>query len=167
MENEIYENLYYKAFNDINFIGRYKDIMNAHNHDLDEILSRMDKLIIKKTFKEIGYDFKISSPGQFYVFYETSKNCSFKVSFQISGGIVIIYIYIYMNHEYIKVDNNNLTFLYRYLSNDMNLITKQPSFKSYDELKIILIDILNIYEDFKKEFLKLMDEHNLLEFDIK
>lgn len=163
MENNFFEETYYKSFRNIDFIERYKSIMDSNNLPLDKILTRMDKSIIKKTFKEIGYDFKISSPGQFYVFYETIGNYSFKVSFQIIGGIVIIYIYIYINHEYIKVANNNLTFLYRYLLNNMNLVTNQPKFINYEELKIILINILNIYEDFKKEFLKLLKKENLLE----
>lgn len=163
MDNKIYEDLYYKSFKNIEFIDKYKKVMYEHSHSLDDILSRMDKSIIKSTFKEIGYDFKISSPGQFYVFYETIDSYSFKISFQITGGIIIIYIYIYLNHEYIKVDNNNLTFLYRYLLGDMNLITKQPSFKNYEELKDILIEILKIYEDFKKEFLKLIENSKLTE----
>ena len=163
MENIFFEDLYYKSFSNIDFTNKYKKLMDNHKHSLDDILKRMDKSIIKKTFKEIGYDFKISSPGQFYVFYETIGNYSFKVSFQITGGIVIIYIYIYINHEYIKVANNNLTFLYRYLLNDMNLVTNQPTFINYEELKTILINILNIYEDFKKEFLKLLKEENLPE----
>jgi hypothetical protein len=96
MTKNIYEKLYYKAFNEIDFIERYKKIMDNHNHDLDKILSRMDKPIIKRTFKVIGYDFKISSPGQYYVLHETFGNYSFKISFQISGGIIGTYIYIYM-----------------------------------------------------------------------
>lgn len=65
MENQILEKNYYESFKNIDFINRYKKIMDEHNHSLDNILSRMDKSIIKKTFKEIGYNFKISSPGQF------------------------------------------------------------------------------------------------------
>lgn len=162
MENKIYEDLYYKSFTNINFIEKYKNIMSAHNHDIDKMLSRMDKSIIKKTFKEIGYDFKISSPGQFYVFHETYGNCSFKISFQISGGIIATYVYIYKGDNYINIDNNKLGFLYRHLLNNMNLQINNPSFLDYNELKTILIKILKIYEDFKKEFLKLMKEENLL-----
>lgn len=162
MENKIYEDLYYKSFTNINFIEKYKNIMYAHNHDLDKILPRMDKSIIKKTFKVIGYDFKISSPGQFYVFYETNGNCSFKISFQISGGIIGTYIYIYIGEKYIDIDNNKLGFLYRHLLNNMNLQINNPSFLDYNELETILIKILKIYEDFKKEFLKLMKQENLL-----
>jgi hypothetical protein len=163
MENIFFEDVYYKSFSNIDFINKYKKLMDDHNHSLDDILKRMDKSIIKRIFKEIGYDFKISSPGQFYVFYETFKNMSFKISFQITGGIVIIYVYIYINHEYIKVANNNLTFLYRFLLADMNKVTNQPTFTNYEELKTILINILNIYEDFKNEFLRLLKEENLLE----
>src|SRR5690606_33806746 len=95
--------------------------MDTHNHSLEDILSRMDKSIIKKTFREIGYDFKISSPGQFYVMFETVSNFSFKISFQISGGIIATYINIYVGDNYIDIDNNKLGFLYRYLLNSMNL----------------------------------------------
>ena len=162
MENPKIEKIYYESFKNIDFINKYKKIMDTHNHSLEDILSRMDKSIIKKTFKEIGYDFKISSPGQFYVMFETVSNVSFKISFQISGGIIATYIHIYVGDNYIDIDNNKLGFLYRYLLNSMNLQINNPTFLDYFELKIILSDVLDIYEDFKKEFLKLMKEENLL-----
>ena len=114
----------------------------------------MDKTIIIRSIKELGYNFKLSSPGQFYVFYETQGEYSFKVSFQISGGIIGIYVYLYLNHNFIDIDNNKLSFLFRYLVNDMNAEINAPTFTNYDELKKILKDILKIYEEFKIEFLQ-------------
>jgi len=96
MESSKIEKIYYESFKNIDFVNRYKKIMDAHKHPLDFILSKMDKSTVRKIFKEVGYDFKISSPGQFYVFFETIKDYSFKISFQISGGIIGIYIYIYI-----------------------------------------------------------------------
>lgn len=154
MENKELENKYYQSFRNIDFVIKFKKIMDEHIHPLDDILPRMDKPTIVKTFKEIGYNFKISSPGQFYIFYETVGEYSFKVSFQISGGIIGVYIYIYLNHNYINIDNNKLSFLYRYLVNDMNAEINAPTFTNFDELKIILENILKIYEEFKIEFLQ-------------
>jgi hypothetical protein len=163
MDHKQFEELYYEAFKNVDFLKRYKEIMDKHNHPLDEILSRMDKSIIKHTFEDLGYDFKLSSPGQFYVFFETYESFSFKISFQISGGIIGIYIYIYSNKEYIDISNNKLSFLYRYLIGNMDEEVNAPCFKNFAELKEILACVMNIYEDFKKEFLKLMAENGLLE----
>jgi hypothetical protein len=154
MENKELENKYYQSFRNIDFVTKYKKIMDEHNHPLNEILSKMDKPTIAKTFKELGYNFKISSPGQFYVFYETLREYSFKVSFQISGGIITSYIYLYYNNNIVKIDYTNFAFIFRFLKNNMDEITNAPKFKNYDELRIILKNILKIYEEFKSEFLK-------------
>jgi hypothetical protein len=154
MENKELENKYYQSFRKIDFIDKFKKIMDTHNHPLDAILKRMDKPIIKNSFKELGYNFKLSSPGQFYIFYETVGDYSFKVSFQISGGIVYVYIYIYIQNEYIKIDYNNLGFLYRHLIGNMEEVINAPTFIDYNELKNIIKVIMTIYEEFKSEFLK-------------
>lgn len=159
MENAKLEKIYYESFRNIDFINRYKKIMDAHNHPLDDILARMEKTIIKNTFKEIGYDFKISSPGQFYEFYETINDYSFKISIKISGGMITTYIYIYVYGDIVKIDYTNFAFIYRILKNNMEEVTNAPKFKNFNELLIILKDLISIYENFKIEFLKLIREN--------
>jgi hypothetical protein len=163
MDHKQFEELYYEAFKNVDFLKRYKEIMDKHNHPLDEILSRMDKSIIKHTFEDLGYDFKLSSPGQFYVFFETFGSFSIKISIKISGGIIHTYIYIYICNEVVKIDYTNFAFIFRILKNNMDEVTNAPKFKDYEELSVIIKDIIGIYEDFKTEFFKLMEENRLLE----
>lgn len=55
----------------------------------------------------------------------------------------------------LKFPYPNLVFTYKYLINDLDrLMDPSTIFVSYDELKIILKDLLAIYEDFKIAFLK-------------
>ena len=54
----------------------------------------MDKKENLKILKELGYAFKIFTPGQHYDYEEKFENIKLSVSFQISGGIISSYIYI-------------------------------------------------------------------------
>ena len=163
MKSSTIEKIYYKSFNNIDFVNKYQTVMNRYNHSINDILSKMDKTIIKKLFKEAGYEFKISSPGQFFEFFESFNVIKLKVSIKVSGGMIVVYVYIYINNEVVKIDYTNFAFIYRILKNNMEEITNAPNFINYDELLFLLKDVMIIYEDFKKEFLIQMKSNNLME----
>lgn len=155
----------YKAFRNINFIRRLKDGSLKFDFPSSEIMKRMDKKENLRILKELGYSFKIFTPGQYYDFEEVIGNVKLILSSQISGGIITNYIYIYIND--IKIDHKfkfeeNLGFVYRYLMDDMNAEITAYTFRNFDDFRNAMADIISIYEDFKKEFLKLMKEENLL-----
>ena len=113
----------------------------------------------------LGYTFKIFTPGQHYNYEESVGNIKLVLSSKISGGIINNHIYIYLDS--IKIDVNflksNLAFVYRHLINDNEAYITAPTFRNLDDFKNAMTDIISIYEDFKKEFLKLIENNKLTE----
>lgn len=153
----------HKSYETINFTKRYKQLYSKHNFSLDELLTRMNKKDNLNIFKELGYEFKISSPGQYYNFEEKFDEIKLSLSCQISKGMVFPYIYVYVNGNKIsKPYSSKISFTYRYLMNIPRLqALNSLCFRDLDDLKNILKDLLGIYEDFKEEFLKLMEIENI------
>lgn len=145
----------YRAFDNINFSERYKTIFKKYN-DFENMMTRMDKSKNIATFKELGYDFKIFSPGQYYNFEEQIEDVRFKLSLRINKGFITEYIYLYIDNEKVNISHNNFAFLYRHLIKNMEAESTALVFKDFNELKSVLKELLSIYEDFKVEFLKQM-----------
>lgn len=152
MENKKIAQKVHQSLKNIAFVPRYKAIMSSHNHKRDEILSKMNKSNILNAFKRLGYSFKISSPGQFYVYIEKMEHISLKLSMQISGGMITSYLYVYENDHIIDLEETNFAFIYRHMLGNMEEETNAPKFKDYIELEQILKKILDLYESFKTEF---------------
>ena len=156
MDEEILIKAIQKSYNSINFTERYRKIMEQYN-DFNNRMHKVDKNEILKTLKHLGYNFKIFSPGQECYLEESISNFKYDFSFNSKNGIMQIYISIYFNNIKVKYQEN-FAFIYRALMGDMNLNTTAPKFKTYDEFKEIINSLLKIYEDFKNEFLKRMNE---------
>ena len=156
----------YEAYKSIDFIERYKNLFPKYNFDLDTIMSRMNKRENLNVIKELGYKFKIFTPGQYYRYIETFDRIELVLSCQISKGMVFPYIYIYIDGENINHRYNymtNLGFVYKHLTNDFNQIVNALCFRNLEDLKEIMKSVIEIYEDFKEEFLKRIAESGLLE----
>jgi len=155
----------YETYKQINFVDRYKTIYPKYRFDLGTIMSRMNKKENLNVMKDLGYKFKIFTPGQHYNYEEQFGDIRLILSCQISGGMVIPYIYIYIYDKKIGAKQNfraNIGFVYKRLTNDFKQIVNVLSFRNYEDLKGIMKSVIEIYEDFKKEFLKRMEESNLL-----
>lgn len=159
----------YKAYINIDFNNKIKSNSLKYDFPSDEIMKKMDKKENLKILKELGYEFKVFTPGQYYNYEEVFGNIKLVLSCQIGGGIITEYIYVYIDNEKIDVNllRSNLAFVYRYLLNNSDAEISACTFRNFDDFRDAMGDIIGIYEDFKKEFLKLMEEHNLLEFNIK
>lgn len=154
----------YQAYKNIDFVDRLKAGSLKYKFPLDDIMKKMDKKENLKILNDLGYKFKIFSPGQHYNYEETFGNIRLILSCKISGGIINNYIYICIDDNKINVNflQSNLAFVYRYLLNDREAEITAFKFKNFDDFRDAMADIICIYEDFKKEFLKLMKEVNLL-----
>lgn len=140
-----------ESYLSIDFVNRYKKIFTKFNLDLDVILKRMDKKENLKVMKNLGYNFKISSPGQYYNYEEEFDNIKLTLSCQISRGMVFPYLYIYIDGNRIP-SGQKLTFVYRELVGNMNAPANALMFRDYKDLKDIMASVINLYEDFKNEF---------------
>lgn len=152
---EIIENFYH-SLKKIDFVQRYKKISETYN-DFENRLSKMDKSKIKSIFLGIGYKVQLSSPGQYYLVEDNISDYNFTIMFQISGGIVTGYIFISYLESKVEIKHSNLGFIYRYLVGNPDAVITTPVFKDYDELGNILIKEMEIFQDFKKEFLSLIN----------
>lgn len=155
----------YQAFSNINFTNNYKILFLKYNFSLNDVMTKMDKKENLKILKDLGYNFKIFTPGQHYNYEEIFGNLKLILSCKIGGGIINNYIYIYIDEDKInsKLYEENLAFIYRKLLNDSNAITNAFKFKNFDDFRNAMRDIISIYEDFKKEFLTQMEANNLIE----
>lgn len=155
--------LAYQAYDRIDFVNRLKNNSLKYDFPLDDIMKKMDKKENLKILKELGYNFKIFTPGQHYNYEEEFGNIKLILSCQISGGIITDYIYIYINGT--KIEGNllksNLGFVYRHLLNDKEAYITASTFRNFEDFRNAMSDIINIYEDFKREFLKQMEINNL------
>ena len=142
-----------RAYEKINFVSRFEKIL-VHT-DFVNRLRKPDKKQVLNVLKELGYAFEARTPGPEYVFDEIHGEFKFHFVLDVNGGIVLVYIYVFLNDEKVEFPYPNLVFTYKYLINDLDrLMDPSTIFVSYDELKIILKDLLAIYEDFKIAFLK-------------
>lgn len=153
--------VYYESFRKINFIERYERIREKFK-DFENRMTKLDNKEVKHIFKEQGYKAKIFSPGQDFYFEEFYKDIKFHFEITKKGGVIQSRIDIYINGKIPEKLDTNLVFIYRVLLNNMNLELAPPicytCFESFEE---ILIEFLSIYEDFKTEFLKQVNEQGI------
>ena len=156
-------NIIKESYHNIDFIKRYKIVFQKYYFDRKtvDVMTKMNKKENLNIIKELGYKFKIFSPGQDYEYEEEFNNIKLILSCQISGGAVIPYIYIYVDDNKINF-RQNLGFVYKILIYDMNVIANALLFRNYDDFREIMAAIIEIYEDFKKEFLKQMEISKLI-----
>jgi hypothetical protein len=142
-----------KAYKKIDFISRFEKIL-VHT-DFPNRLRKTDKKEVLRILTELGYTFEVRTPGPEYLSEDVNSEFKFCFVLDVNGGIVLGYIYVFFNDKRIEFPYPNLVFTYKYLLNDLDrLMDPSTVFVNYDELKIILKDLLDIYADFKVAFLK-------------
>jgi hypothetical protein len=156
MENEKLIRIIENSFQFIDFVNRYQKIMENHS-DFENRMQKVDKKEILKVLKELGYTFKVFSPGQDFYIEDFVAEYKFVFSFKCKSAIMENYIYVYYKGEKILYEEN-FAFIFRYLLKDINAQTTAPKFKTYNEFKEIIQKLLKIYEDFKAEFLKQVEK---------
>ena len=147
------------SYKEINFTSSAENIFRFK--DFNNRLEQIDKEEVINIFKELGYETKTKkSKYEFYtdISYEKFK---FTVWFDIKYGIVIPYINIYLNENKIPYDYNNFIFTYKYLINDLDIIMPPSTvYTSYIDLKIILKEVLGVYNTFIHLFITKLNNSN-------
>jgi hypothetical protein len=141
------------AFRAVDVVNRYSKILSGRQ-DVKNIISRMDRKENLNVLRRMGYEFKIFSPGQHYELIENFGRFKFVFSSQISKGIIAPYIFIYVDENKIPFKYTSIPLVCRYLKGNMNGIGGNIVVKDLSDFEEVMIELLSIYEDFKKEFLK-------------
>ena len=142
-----------RAYEKINFISRFERIL-VHT-DFANRLRKPDKKQVLRILSDLGYTFQVRTPGPEYFSEEVHGEFKFRFVLDLNGGIVLGYIYVFLNDEKVEFPYPNLVFTYKYLLNDLDrLMDPSTIFVDYEEMKIIVKDLLDIYSDFKVAFLK-------------
>lgn len=157
MENDKLLPLIEASYRNINFISRYKELMLRHNN-FESRLLKIDKKEILKILKELGLSFKIFTSGQDFYLEDKVHDFKFTFSFNAKNGIMASYIYVYRNEDKIPFPYPNLGFVYKFLLDNMDLNINALNFRDYQDFKKIMYPLIQIYEDFKGEFLRQVEQ---------
>ena len=142
-----------KAFKAIDFVNRFESITT--HLDFNNRMTRIDKKEILYRLSKLGYEFKVITPGRDFYFDSKTDNWRFRFSFNLNGGVILPYIYVYDKHDNkIHYENSNLIYTYKYLIDDLDKIMNPSTvFCNYEEFDEIISGFLKLYEDFKVEYL--------------
>ena len=149
--NPGYINAIHKAYQNIDYVNRFEKILT--HTDFQNRLRKIDRNKTLQALRELGYVFKVRTPGPEFILEEIVSELKFKFSLDIKGGIILSFIYVYLNDEKIEFPHPNMVFTYKYLLNDLDkLMNPSTVFVDHEEFKIIVKDLLILYEDLKVEF---------------
>ncbi|EGV42796.1 hypothetical protein BZARG_2804 [Bizionia argentinensis JUB59] len=148
-------NLGVKIFSNINFYDRYKSLSEKTRKN-DERLDKTQKKVVLTILKELGYESKFVSKGQFYRIVDTINDLDFNLHLCLKYGLVEVIL---------GCKNNSLNLMFggpaslicesieysKGIKSDE--LVKKPSFDTYEILKEIFKEIISLYEDMKEETL--------------
>lgn len=155
--NREYFTIFDNSLDKINFSNRYKELSKQFNEsNYDKLEKKTDKKKIMNIFKNMGYGFKYYPGGDFNL-VEQINSFSFQLLFIVKRGFITNYLNVFIDDKKIN-KQYNFGFIYRSLVGDMNAIITTPKFIDYAEFEEIAKNIISIYEDFKIEFLRQVDE---------
>jgi len=146
----------YILLNKINFDTRYKELSKKNQYDItfenysnEEVIKMMNMLGYTAKYFKNGNFFKIEEKLNDIIFY---LNISLKyglAEFIIGGTKAITKEFIYGGTF------GNIFKDIKYFTNEeTDQGVNKPSFRNYDDLKVILKEAFSIYEDFKSEIIK-------------
>ena len=135
----------------INFQKRFECLLEEHK-DFSNRLNKIENKELIEFLKTLGYNFRIFNPGSEFYFEEKFDSISLQFSFNKKGGVPVFYIHLY--YDGFKIDfPPNFAFIYRSLISNNDILLNPIVFTNMNELQFILVKVLKIYEDFKKELL--------------
>ncbi len=157
---ENYHNNWKEALLNIFFVERFKALFEKYNEtDYDKLESRTDKKRILSILKENGYDAKYYAGGDFEI-KESYNLFTFQLLNIVKNGMITTYLNVFCGE--VRINNDfHFAFIYRRLIGNMDAKTSTPKFSDYTEFEEILKELILIYEDFKKEFLRQVTENDL------
>lgn len=152
----IIEEVAYEAFRKINFSKRFKQIVNEFNN-FESNLYKTNKKEVLKLLNNLGFNFTFCDGA--YINIEQFDSIKFQITLNIKGNVLCT-LYIWYKGELINLVSGHFTFVRNKLESIEEFIA--PNFSNYEDLEKILSALLSIYEDFKREFLKQVNEQQIV-----
>ncbi len=144
-------------FENVNFYGRYKDLSKKTRIN-EGRLEKVDKKQILDIFKELGSKVIFVSKGSFYQIKDSNNIWEFNIHLSIKYGVVEI-ILACKNKELGQIIGGPASLICESIEYSQGIksngLVKKPSFDNYETLKEIFKEALSLYEDMKREVLKL------------
>ncbi|EKQ54368.1 MULTISPECIES: hypothetical protein [unclassified Clostridium] len=132
----------------INFSERAKKLAGKHSIDSKDAPENYDTEEVIKIFSELGYDAKFNKKENF--FKVTEKLTQYRVQCHISVKYSYVEIGWYLFKDNKFYEGDVWSAMKKALEGDDEQLMK-PEFHSYEELKEILAEAFEMYEDFKRE----------------
>lgn len=145
--------MYKNILKRINFVDRYIDISRKFHFDLKDGFDQFSNDEVLRVINQLGYQAKYLKGDNFFKITETINPFKFHFNIVLKGGIV----------EFIwgvwKGDTPELE-----LSGPWGVVAdnighespiRKPLFRNYEDLQEVLREAFSIYEDFKRELLKM------------
>lgn len=144
-------------YDNIDYYNRLIDLCKSYK--TENHLEKTDKNKVLKIFSDFGYlKTKYKTNEKFYQIKECIENLEFYFHVSLRYGVFeLMFGVIQVSPKEHLAGGAFGRVLKQIRSNKDNLLElpdNRPSFSSYNELKEILESALNLYEDFKKEFVK-------------
>lgn len=139
------------ALENINFSERHKKLASKFNFNETELFENYNNEIILEILNELGYKAKYTKREDFFsIKSKEKKGYKFEFNMSFKYGVVEFIWAMWKNENIIK-SLGPWDVIQRLLDgNKYNTI----KFRNYDDLKVILQEGLNLYDDFKIEILK-------------
>jgi hypothetical protein len=147
------------AIDAIDFSSKFKQIsISFHNGNRDELLKRIDKKIVNEIFNELGYKAKYYSYGDYVISVDDEWGYQYTITVNLKHGIMINHFGLSFKGQEIELPESNFGFIYRYHLNDMNAEITAPTFRNAADLKLLIKDIMNLFNEIVVEFSKRISE---------
>ena len=139
-------------YRNIDFLNRYQEICANHN-DFDNSLRGNKKALYDEVINHYAYNVKYYRAENFYRIEEENNGILFVLTLTLKDGLVEVMINLKFTDGW-GMPGGRLDFLA--LELDPNFDRENynlPMYGTAEELKEILDEIFNIYEDLKREFI--------------
>ncbi len=137
----------------INFEERYKNLSERYPFT-NESYEKYSNEEVLSIFESLGYKVKFDKRENFFGNKEKVKGYDFTFNISLKYGLTEL-IWSIRKNDKIMILGGPWSVIIRLLNDGKKSNIKKPCFRNYEDLECILKESLSLYEDFKKEVLKL------------
>ena len=150
-------------FEKINFTKRYEELSKKYSTaPSDDLLEILDIDLTKDIIESFGYKARYYRGERFFRISDKKEGYDFYFNIALDYGMAELIWAVYHNKELVRDVSVPWGVIYQYLLHikEYSGTPDYSRFRDYDELEDILRDVFDIWEDFKREFLKEVHHKN-------